>query len=75
MWPVTLKFRPYKLITQPTDTTKRYCPPYSAANKSRLPKHDKRVKNILEVNQKKRKKSIVKTMATELKIKEEEGKE
>ena len=51
------------------EPTKRYCPPYSAPNKLGRPKKEKRVKNYLEGNQKKRKKSIVESMESEQKKK------
>ena len=51
------------------EPTKRYCPPYSAPNKSGRPKKEKRVNNYLEGNQKKRKKSIVESMESEQKKK------
>ena len=52
-----------------SDTTKRYCPPYSGPNKSGCPKKETRGKNFLEGDHQKRKKSIVETMANELKKK------
>ena len=51
------------------DSTKRYCPPYSAPDKSGRPKKETKVKNILDGNQKKRKNSIMDSMESEQKKK------
>ena len=51
------------------DPTKSYCPPYSAPAKSGRPKKEKRVKNFLEGDQKKRKKSIMDSMESHQKKK------